>query len=333
MSNSLSTPLMSESYLKTPVLLLLFNRSDNASRLIDSLSLARPSTIYVNIDAPRPGNIDDVNEVDICKKLIDQISWDCTIYRQYHQNNLGCKLSVVSAINWFFDHCEEGIILEDDCIPSLSFFVFCSKMLCKYRYDDRVMQISGSNFVHRDISCKSTCYYSSINDIWGWATWKRAWSEFSLDMTELDQFLDQGLLEIYTGNKQIADWLRVYLMSAKSPSCSTWSSQWTYAMVKNFAFTLVPPINLVRNIGFIGQRGSTHATFPTFEAYSLFIAEDTNCFDTPQFFSPNRQLDRIRFALIKRTDPIFSYRSRLYQLAKRFLPVSVWSFFLFLKRL
>lgn len=332
MSNSFSSWPSPEPRFSTPILLLLFNRSDNASRLIDALSLLKPAILYVNIDAPRGGNKGDTKEVALCKKLVGKIDWECTIYRQYHKRNLGCKLSVVSGINWFFDNCEEGIILEDDCIPSLSFFQFSSKMLYQYRHDDRVMQISGSNFVATNKSPLNTYYFSALNDIWGWATWKRAWSKFSLDMTGLDEFLDQGLLETYTGNPEISKWLRAYLISAKNPHCTTWSSQWTYAMLKNFAFSLVPPINLVHNIGFTGQ-GGTHASFSSFKVYASFVAEDSNCFEPPQFFAPNRKLDSIRFALIKNTDPIFSLRSKMSAFAKRLMPDVAWRFLGYFKRM
>lgn len=332
MSDSLLSRPSPETRFSTPILLLLFNRSDNASLLIDALRLLQPAVLYVNIDAPRDGNKGDAKEVALCKKLVDKIDWECTIYRLYHEHNLGCKLSIVSGIDWFFEHCEEGIILEDDCIPSLSFFSFCSKMLFKYRFDDRVMQISGSNFVNSNGRHLNTCYFSAINDIWGWATWRRAWSKFSLEMAGLEEFLDQGLLDNYTGNVDISNWLRFYLIAAKNTTCTTWSSQWTYAMVKNFAFTLVPPKNLVRNIGFIGQ-GGIHSSFSSFKSYSYFMAEEIDSFDSPQFFTPNRKLDIIRFALIKKTDPILSFRTKSYRIIKYLIPEPFWILLRYFKSL
>ncbi len=290
-------------YNQVPVLLILFNRSDNAAQLIDALRLAKPREIYVNIDGPRAGNEKDSIEVALCKELVEKIDWECKISHQYHEKNIGCKHSVVAAINWFFSNVEEGIILEDDCIPSSSFFVFCAQMLAKYRHDDRVMQISGSNYVTMDGRPLDTYYYSALNDIWGWATWKSAWSQYSLDMTSLDEFLNQWLLDVYVGNSEISSWLRVYLVAAKNPSSTTWSSQWTYTMAKQFAFTIVPPKNLVRNIGFVGE--GTHSGSSRWRIYSSIMAEEIDNIKSPSFFSPSRRLDRIRFNLIKKQTPFF----------------------------
>ncbi len=303
---------------QVPVLLILFNRSDNASQLIDALRLVKPREIYVNIDGPRAGNEKDRIEVALCKERVAKIDWECKISHQYHEKNLGCKYSVVAAINWFFSNVEEGIILEDDCIPSASFFTFCAQMLAKYRHDDRVMQISGSNYVTMDGRPLETYYYSALNDIWGWATWKSAWSKFSIDMTGLDDFLSQGLLDVYVENPEISSWLRAYLVAAKNPSSTTWSSQWSYAMAEQFAFTIVPPKNLVRNIGFVGE--GTHSGSPRWRIYSSIMAEEIDNIKSPSFFSPSRKLDRIRFDLIKKTDPIFSWTSKLKMGLRRLIP-------------
>ena len=303
---------------QVPVLLILFNRSDNASQLIDALRLVKPREIYVNIDGPRTGNEKDRIEVALCKELVAKIDWECIISKQYHEKNLGCKNSVVAAIDWYFSNVDEGIILEDDCIPSASFFAFSAQMLTKYRDDNRVMQISGSNYVTMDDEPLETYYYSALNDIWGWATWKRAWSKFSLDMTGLDEFLNKGLLDIYVGNSEISSWLRAYMVAAKDPSSTTWSSQWCYAMAKQFAFTIVPPKNLVRNIGFLGE--GSHSDSPRWNIYSSIMAEEIHQFKTPSFFSPNRELDQVRFDLIKITDPVFSWSSKLKVVLKKFIP-------------
>ena len=187
------------------------------------------------------------------------------------------------------------------------------------------MQISGSNFVHNHQNSCSSYYYSAINDIWGWATWRRAWQHFSLDMSDLDQFLDNGALDIYTGNVEISKWLRIYLLAAQNPLCSTWSSQWTYAMLRNFGYTVVPPVNLVHNTGFCGGPGA-HSNLSSFHIYHSFNAKECLHFPPPKFFYPDRYLDNIRFSFIKKSDPIFSLSSRLIRLAKRFLPPSVISF-------
>ena len=303
---------------QTPVLIILFNRPGNTEKLIDALRLVKPIEIYVNIDGPRSGNEKDKVEVSTCKELVEKIDWECKIAHQYHKNNLGGKNSVVSAIDWFFSNVDEGIILEDDCIPSASFFTFCSQMLDKYRDDSRVMQISGSNYVTTSSEPMETYYFSAINDIWGWATWKKSWSNFSLEVANLDEFLNKGLLDIYVGNPEISSWLRKYLLATKDSSITTWSSQWVYAMASEFSFTVVPPRNLVHNIGFLGD--GTHSDSSRWGVYSEIMAEEVDEFIAPSFFFPDRELDQIRFNLIKKTDPHFYWPYRLKIILRKFSP-------------
>ena len=280
--------------------------------------MVKPIEIYVNIDGPRPGNEKDKVEVSICKELVKKIDWKCKINHQYNKKNLGCKNSVVSAINWFFSNVDEGIILEDDCIPSASFFTFCTQMLDKYRDDSRVMQISGSNYVTTSNEPLETYYFSALNDIWGWATWKKSWSNFSLEVTNLDEFLNKGLLDIYVGNHEISSWLRKYLLATKDPSITTWSGQWTYAMASEFSFTVVPPRNLVHNIGFLGD--GTHSGASRWGVYSEILAEEVDEFIAPKFFFPDRELEKIRFDLIKKTDLNFYWPYRLKVILKKYSP-------------
>jgi hypothetical protein len=145
-----------------PILIILFNRSDNTKELFKILKQLRPTKLYVNIDGPRVNNNKDLTEVEACKNLVQNIDWPCEVYKQYHKNNLGCKNSVVSAIDWVFEFEEHTIILEDDCIPSLSFFEFCERTLIKYKNEYSVMQISGNNFIENYND--NVCYFSTIND-------------------------------------------------------------------------------------------------------------------------------------------------------------------------
>ena len=137
---------MTETLFKVPVLFLIFNRPDTTQQVFDEIRKARPEQLYVAADGPRK---DQSADYELCKKtrdIIQQVDWDCKVFTCFRDENLGCKRSVSSAIDWFFSHVEEGIILEDDCVPDQSFFPFCQELLEKYRDDTRIMMISGNNF-------------------------------------------------------------------------------------------------------------------------------------------------------------------------------------------
>ena len=299
----------------TPILVILFNRSNNAQQLFNSIKKLKPNKIYINIDGPRINNQNDLIEVQKCKEIFSQIDWDCIIEKQFHNENLGCKNSVISAINWIFENEEKAIILEDDCIPSLSFFHFCNEMLIKYKEDKRVMQISGSNFINTGNS--DYCYFSVINDIWGWATWKRAWLLYDLNIRDFEELIKNDILFNYTKNHKIANWLKIYIEDALMPGSTTWSTQWTYAMIKNNGLTLVPPKNLVENIGFVGP--STHGQSKSWKHYSLFKASNLNNYKSPDLIYPNLYLDKLRYKLIRKTDPNLFFVSQFKRFIKRYL--------------
>ncbi len=159
---------------KIPILLLIFNRPDLTKKVFDQIKKAKPTQLFIAADGPRVGR---EHEQELCaqaRATVDLIDWDCEVKTLFRDTNLGCGLGVSSAINWFFDHVEEGIILEDDCIPDLSFFSFCQTMLEQYRHDDRVAMISGTNVLPNQSVRESSYSFARYYDIWGWATWRRA---------------------------------------------------------------------------------------------------------------------------------------------------------------
>ena len=107
--------------MNTPLLLLLFNRPDSAKKLIQALEKKKPRNLFISIDGPRKNNQNDFKKIKIIKDIISKINWECKIQKKFNKDNLGCKVAVTTAINWFFNENEYGIILEDDCIPNLDF--------------------------------------------------------------------------------------------------------------------------------------------------------------------------------------------------------------------
>jgi len=159
---------MTAASLKAPVLLLIFNRPDTTQLVFNKIRKARPAELYIAADGPRKNQPDDPENCRKAREILRQVDWDCKISTLFREENLGCKIGVSSAIDWFFSEVEEGIILEDDCVPDQSFFQFCQELLARYRDDKRVMMISGDNFQFGRRRTDYSYYFSQYVHIWGW---------------------------------------------------------------------------------------------------------------------------------------------------------------------
>lgn len=232
-----------------PVLFLVFNRPDLVERTFQAIRSAKPGRLFVASDGPRPGRIEDRKNCEQSRAIVEKIDWDCEVKTLFRETNLGCRVAVSTAIAWFFSQVEEGIILEDDCLPNNSFFRFCSQLLERYREDERVMCITGNNFQNGHRRGSADYYFSIYNHIWGWATWRRAWDLYDPNASsfkELDRdFLFEGFLR-----ENVAEYWRNLFRSIDKPGFNTWDYQWTFACWANSGLTITPNVNLVSNIGF-----------------------------------------------------------------------------------
>ena len=305
----------------TPILFIFFNRSNHAQQVFNVLRQVQPRRLFLAGDGPRIGRPSDAEGCREARELAMQVDWPCELHTRFLERNLGCKLAVSSAISWFFEHVEDGIILEDDCVPSLSFFSFCAEMLDRYRDDKRVMQISGSNFLPVRRDAGASYYFSALNDIWGWATWRRAWRHYDLSMPDYPEFKKRRLLENYVGGRAIASWLESYLDEAYRSDCSVWSSQWTYAMARQNGLTIVPPVNLVCNIGFDSE--GTHSSCDSWKYYGAFAAEDIDALIHPRFILVDRGADKLRFDVLRKTDPRLFARHRIRAAVRALMPAGL----------
>lgn len=307
--------------LTTAILFLIFNRPDETQRVFEEIRRARPTRLFVAADGPRRAKRGEAELCQATREIAKRVDWECEVRTHFQAKNLGLKLAVSSSINWFFDHVEAGIILEDDCLPSQSFFWFCQELLDRYGEDERIMQISGSNYLLGARVSDASYYFSRLNDIWGWATWKRAWSLFDLKMESFPQFVAQGQLENYLDDREMQAWLMTYLEEAYgvAGSAGLWSTQWTYAMCAHNGLTIVPSVNLVENIGLSGA--ATHRE----DSYALYTQVGRNEMGEivhPLFILPSKRADRLRYEMIQKTDPRASKRNRfrVRQWARKHVP-------------
>ena len=240
--------------LSTPCLLIIFNRPDTTKYVFDEIRKAKPIKLFVAADGPRSNNNWDQHQCKLAQKVIENIDWDCELFTRFRESNLGCKNSPIDSINWFFSHVDSGIILEDDCVPSQSFFMFCEQLLRRFNDDHRIGMISGNN--RYKIINEESYHFSRHGLIWGWATWKRAWIKNDLHMNlykTLD--IDNLFSNIFQSKRAIKYWKAV-LNKAFNDEIDAWDYQWAFARYVNNLLTIRPNKNLVSNIGF--GKNATH---------------------------------------------------------------------------
>ena len=183
------------------------------------------------------------------------VDWPCEVQTLFRNTNLGCKDAVSSAITWFFSHVEEGIILEDDCLPDPSFFRYCVELLERYRNDARVMMVSGYNPV-RNMQTQESYLFSMYGAIWGWASWRRAWQAYSLDRAMWENQANQKEVRQLIGSAWQWKIKRWSYERAFSGQKNTWDYQWEFARILKHGLSTIPSVNMIENIGFGAD--STH---------------------------------------------------------------------------
>ena len=238
--------------METPVLFLIYNRPEYTKKVFESIRTAKPRKLFIHADGPK---IDKLGDVELCvevRNIVSNIDWDCEVRTIFRENNLGCKLGMSGGISWFFENVDEGIILEDDCLPNSSFFLYCEKLLEKYRNEDQVMMISGSNpAVSVDIS--TDYFFSHFYHIWGWATWKKAWEKFDIEISDWPKYREGDFLEKkFPTSLENRIFIKQMFDQIYGKKASVWGVQWTYACLINNGYAILPTHNLISNIGYTG---------------------------------------------------------------------------------
>ena len=247
---------MNDKEFSTPILFLIFNRPRSTEKVFQRIRDLKPRYLYVSADGPRSSKMDDAELCIVTRKIVENVDWNCDVKTNFSDINLGCKIGVSSGINWFFDHVEEGIILEDDCLPDPSFFRFCEKMLHLYQKNEKIMHIGGTNFQDGVIRGNGGFYFSALPHVWGWATWKRAWRKYDVAIKSFPELLKNNQFDKLFVNDQFKQyWVKNFELVFTNQK-DTWDIQWMYSISINHGLTIIPNSNLVSNIGF--ESGATH---------------------------------------------------------------------------
>ena len=250
----------------TPVAFIIFNRPDTTERVFAEIAKAKPPKLLVVSDGPRSNREREFERVAQTREIIERVDWPCDVLTNFSDVNLGCRTRVSSGIDWIFEHVEEAIILEDDCLPETTFFRFCQEMLDRYRHDQRVGMITGDNFQFGRRYSDDSYYFSKYMHIWGWASWRDRWSgSYDVNMFHWQRVRDEGRIEDLVADKEeIGFWAetfnRVYL-----GEIDTWDHQWVFANWIEGRLGVVPSVNLISNIGFGVDATHTKARSPLSE--------------------------------------------------------------------
>jgi hypothetical protein len=274
---------------QSAILFIFFNRIDTTLRVLEQIALARPSRLYLNCDGPRPGREEEAEKcMQARKAVVDFINWECEVHTLFREENVGPKEAISAAIDWFFEHEEEGIILEHDCMPAPTFFYYCDHLLEQYRNDSRICLISGCNLKTGTKWGNGSYYFSNLTNGWGWATWKRSWKYYDKDLKQFEADQVRAPLQKIFEHPLIVDrWVEIF-RETKEGKINTWDYQLSFSHLFNHSLTIVPNYNLVSNIGF--DEYAENTTNPD-SPFANIPLEDITEIIHPTFMVPEKEAD------------------------------------------
>lgn len=273
--------------MKSPVLILLFNR-DRAAKVLEPIRKYRPDRIYLSADGPRVGRSEAARIEEIRREWRRQIDWPCMVRVRFSSFNEGCRAAVSRGIDWFFEHEESGIIIEEDCRVAESFFPFASELLEKYRDDLRITSITAQNEQQGHRRGPESYYFSEIAHCWGWASWRRAWSRYREVEAHLPQIIADGRVFQSSSYPQArTSWARWSTRVLKG-DLDSWAIIWSIANLAHHGLSIIPNVNLVENLGFDAEathtRGGSRRRIPRLEALDFPLVH-------PCYVYPNTEAD------------------------------------------
>jgi hypothetical protein len=276
---------------KPAVALFVFNRPDCTKKTFAAIRDFQPGKLFLVADGPRAEVAADSTRCPAVREMLDKIDWPCDVRRNYSEKNLGCKKRMSSGLDWVFSEVEEAIILEDDCVPCPDFFVFCTEMLARYRSENSIMHIGGHNFQNGRKRGDASYYFSRYMHVWGWATWRRAWQGYDVNMALWPQAKKNNLLEKAGMDPvEVAYWTSLFDRT-HAGEINTWDFQWGFACWQYHGLGITPNTNLVTNIG--ASPDATHTKLP--EGSLAISTGKLNVLTHPAHIGRDVQADQFTF--------------------------------------
>lgn len=314
--------------LQTPVAFIIFNRPDLTSRVFAEIRRAKPRRLLVIADGPRQDRSGEAERCAMTRAIIEQVDWDCEVLRNFSHVNLGCGRRVASGLEWVFEQTTEAIILEDDCVPHPTFFPFCEALLDRYRDDERVMHIGGNGFQFGRTDQSSSYFFSRYFPSWGWASWRRAWRHYDLEIALWPSLRHTDWLREFLDDERLLEYwqLRFDRAHAGVDVVNTWDLQWTFTCWLQNGLAILPYRTLVSNVGFGPE--ATHTRSASVPLANLPTAPMQFPLKHPPYVFRDREADRgFTEQLIR---PRLRRRPGLYGRVSgraRAVPASIWKAF------
>jgi len=231
---------------------------------------------------------EDVTKVEAVRRIIEVgVDWPCEVLKNYAADNMGCRERAASGISWAFSLFEEAIFLEDDCLPHQTFFTFCETMLQRFRDDERIMHVNGTNFIAPHRRGDESYLFSKYVWVWGWASWRRAWQHYDFKMSSWDE-RKRLLYRSFDSRRERAFWVSAFEAARRDWSAAqTWAFPWIYSCWTRGGYTVVPACNLVENLGF----GSDATHTVNASSHLRIRADDLQIVNHPDRISRSRLRD------------------------------------------
>jgi len=250
---------MQKYLINVPVALIFFARPDVLKETFAAIRAAKPKQLFLIQDGSRLNHKDDLKKIVQCREIVSNVDWECEVRTNYSDLNLGCGMRVYSGISWAFEYVDRLAIIEDDCVPCVSFFQFCEEVLEKYKSDERINMISGMN--HEGISQRITADYlfTESGSIWGWATWKRVWDTVDFNLSCIKNHEIERLINNLHGPFLFKEGRKKLSKLEDGQNLTSWSHQFGINMYIHSRLNIVPKYNLITNIG-LTENGANSVT-------------------------------------------------------------------------
>lgn len=241
--------------LDLPVAIIFFTRPDKLKEVFEQVRKAKPNKLFLIQDGPRKNNYEeDLANINKCREVVENIDWECEVYKDYSETNLGVGKRPATGISWVFENVDKAIILEDDCVPDLSFFKFSKEMLDKYEANEKIMLISGMNLLE-EYNNNYSYTFSKACTIGAWATWKRVWEQYDFEIKKFDDRTIKKKLKKEIVFKNVIDlkfwaWNLTREKIKHNERLQWWDYQLSFLLYLNSGLGIVPSKNLIKNIGF-----------------------------------------------------------------------------------
>ncbi|MES2216191.1 MAG: glycosyltransferase family 2 protein [Patescibacteria group bacterium] len=309
--------------MKTPLLFLIFNRPEATAQVFAEIRKARPEKLFIAADGPRPDRPDDIEKCRLTREAVSNIDWPCEVKTLFQEKNLGCKIGATTGITWFFDNVEEGIVLEDDCLPDQSYFPFCTELLERFRHNENISMISGCNESQTTPSPYSYIY-SRYGHLWGWASWRRVWKQYDVTMKHWAPRANQRAIKKAMHDRKMWNYRVWHYIETYEGRKDTWDYQWETYRLLHGQLAVIPTKNMIHNLGFGPEATHTVQT----SSYLIMPRQQT---EFPLRHNPDiRPHDAYDRTLRPRSKAfnihVRRFRARVRQLLQSILPARASSF-------